>query len=199
MLPCYILNPFVFKFTVMPQEYKGFTLIELLVVIAIIGILSAVGLIALNGVREKARDVAKKSDLKQLATGLLLYHDANANLYPSSTIDGVDTWTSLPSAQQAIRADAVGCPACSFFNAMVGNSRYIARLPVINTASPTELSRQFWYISCNGDGSGNQTIAEQYVLLTEIERPTTPSNSWWIFSSTTSNGVESAPTSTPCL
>ena len=183
----------------MSQQPRGFTLIELLVVIAIIGILSAVGLIALNGAREKARDVAKKSDLKQLATGLLLYHDANANLYPDSTIDGVDSWTSLSGAQLAVRADAAGCPACSFFTAMVGNSRYIARLPELNTSSPTALSRQFWYISCNGDGSGNQSIAEQYVLLTEIERPAISTNTWWVFSSATSYGVERAPTPTPCL
>ncbi|MFA6512309.1 MAG: prepilin-type N-terminal cleavage/methylation domain-containing protein, partial [Patescibacteria group bacterium] len=35
----------------MTNQKKGFTLIELLVVIAIIGILSAIGLVSLNGAR----------------------------------------------------------------------------------------------------------------------------------------------------
>ncbi len=57
------------------MQKKGFTLIELLVVIAIIGILSAIGLVSLNGAREKARDAQRKSDLSQIRTALVLYYD----------------------------------------------------------------------------------------------------------------------------
>ncbi len=66
----------------MQQTKKGFTLIELLVVIAIIGILSAIGLVSLNGARERARDAKRKSDLSQISTGLALYYDDNSSVYP---------------------------------------------------------------------------------------------------------------------
>lgn len=62
---------------------RGFTLIELLVVIAIIGILSSIVLASLNTARSQARDVNRKSDLKQLQIALELYFENN-NGYPST-------------------------------------------------------------------------------------------------------------------
>lgn len=66
----------------MTNNKKGFTLIELLVVIAIIGILSAIGLVSLNGAREKARDSQRKSDIAQMGTAMALFFDDNSNQYP---------------------------------------------------------------------------------------------------------------------
>lgn len=54
---------------------KGFTLIELLVAIAIIGILSALILTNLQDARARARDIQRKSDLKQLKTSLRMYYN----------------------------------------------------------------------------------------------------------------------------
>ena len=48
------------------MKKPGFTLIEILVVIAIIGLLSGVILVAINPARAKARDVRRKSELRQV-------------------------------------------------------------------------------------------------------------------------------------
>lgn len=56
---------------------KGFTLIELLVVVAIIGILSTIGLVALNGARGKARDAKRASDIRQYALSFQSFIDGN--------------------------------------------------------------------------------------------------------------------------
>ncbi len=60
---------------------SGFTLIELLVVISIIGILSALLLANMVGIRERGRDSALKNDLKQFKTALRMYYNDNQS-YP---------------------------------------------------------------------------------------------------------------------
>lgn len=57
----------------MGQSRKGFTLIELLVVIAIIAILAAILFPVFAKAREAARKTQCASNMKQIATGLLMY------------------------------------------------------------------------------------------------------------------------------
>lgn len=66
------------------QFSKGFTLIELLVVIAIIGVLTAVLLVNLVGIRERGADTKKKADLNQLKNALRLYYN-DYQAYPSAS------------------------------------------------------------------------------------------------------------------
>jgi type II secretion system protein G len=63
------------------KSFKAFTLIELLIVIAVIGILVAVILPNLIGMRERARDTVKKNDLAQLGKALRLYYN-DYGFYP---------------------------------------------------------------------------------------------------------------------
>jgi len=62
----------------------GFTLIELLVVISIIGFLSTLAVVSLQNARKKARDTARKSDMKQMQTAVELYYDDHSS-YPSTS------------------------------------------------------------------------------------------------------------------
>lgn len=67
------------------RKKTGFTLIELLVVVLLIGILSGVILSVVNvsGIRAKARDNNRKSDLKKVQTALELYFLDNRK-YPTT-------------------------------------------------------------------------------------------------------------------
>lgn len=69
---------------------KGFTLIELLVVIAIIAILAAILFPVFAQAREKARQTQCTSNMKQIATGVLMY--AQDYAVPSATRAMRPTW-----------------------------------------------------------------------------------------------------------
>lgn len=66
---------------------RGFTLIELLVVISIIGILAVLISANLNSARSRARDAARKSDIKNIQTALRLYYNDKGS-YPATVTFG---------------------------------------------------------------------------------------------------------------
>ncbi len=126
----------------MQKQKKGFTLIELLVVIAIIGILSAIGLVSLNGAREKARDSKRQSDLSSVKSAIALYYDDNNSLYPA-TNDSSSTggaWASLATALVPT---------------------YSGALPLSATAGATTGNKGYWYIVSSD--------RVHYLLYTQLE------------------------------
>lgn len=73
-----------------PNLSSGFTLIELLIVIAIIGILTTLLMVNFIGIRQRARDAERKSDLRQIQAALELYR-ADTSDYPSSPLPACGT------------------------------------------------------------------------------------------------------------
>ena len=79
----------------MNRQWRGFTLIELLVVIAIIAVLMAILMPALQRVKEQAREITCRSNLRQYGIAQALYLDDNDDRYPSA-------WTSLVKTEQPV-------------------------------------------------------------------------------------------------
>lgn len=127
---------------------KGFTLIELLIVIAIIGILTALVTTNLQGVRQRARDTRRKSDLRAVQQALRLYYN-DAKEFPASNagfeIVGCGT-IAIP----------VDCPWGDAF--ATTESTYMGSLPLDPSSNTTSIEYQ--YYALNDD---------QYALVAKLE------------------------------
>jgi len=80
-----ILN---FKFQIPRRSGDGFTLIELLLVVVIIGILSTLVVVNFIGIRGRARDAQRKTDLNQIRTALQLYNSDEGSFPDNSDYTG---------------------------------------------------------------------------------------------------------------
>jgi len=70
------------------KKKSGFTLIELLVVIAIIGLLASIVLVSMGGVRAKARDAKRQSDMRQITTAQEMYYGDMESYLTNAALDG---------------------------------------------------------------------------------------------------------------
>ncbi len=70
------------------KSQQGFTLLEILVVMIIVGVLVALGINSYLSAQIKARDGARKSDLRQITEGLEMYYN-DKGTYPTSTVEGL--------------------------------------------------------------------------------------------------------------
>ncbi|MDE2026620.1 MAG: prepilin-type N-terminal cleavage/methylation domain-containing protein [Patescibacteria group bacterium] len=89
---------------------SGFTLIELLIVMAIIGVLASLLLTSFIGVRERARDGRRKSDISQMQAALEQYRADNADYPNSSTLStcGGSLGAGSSTYMQKIPCDPLG-------------------------------------------------------------------------------------------
>jgi general secretion pathway protein G len=120
---------------------KGFTLIELLVVVAIIGILSALLMSNFVGIRQRARDGQRKSDLRQIQSALELYRADNGS-YPTdpaiftggSIVCNVALSSGGVTYMKSIPCDPLGTASSPLFYQYVGTTaNYCIRACLENT------------------------------------------------------------------
>lgn len=128
------------------MKKNAFTLIELLVVIAVLGVLIAVILPNLIGVRARARDSARKNDLRQLKIAMRMYYNDH-QLYPEDDGNG-----SILACGEA-EGEAELCPNQDGSFAK-GEVVYMKELPA---------SDQFFY--------AQQANGEDFLLFTILESP----------------------------
>jgi len=126
-----IINNLKFKIN---NSIKGFTLIELLIVIAIIGVLSTLLMANFIGVRQRARDAQRKSDIRQLQSALEIYRSDNGG-YPLTA--------------------SVACP--NSLTATVNGSAvtYMTKVP----CDPTNTSPFVYKYTVSGVGNTGYTIS----------------------------------------
>lgn len=72
----------------MPKGDSGFTLVEILIVVLVLSVLATIAIPTYFTLNERAREIATRSDMRTIATGLELYNSLQ-EAYPT-TAEGLD-------------------------------------------------------------------------------------------------------------
>lgn len=121
----------------------GFTLIELLIVIAIIGVLSALLMANFVGIRQRARDAQRKSDVRQIQSALEFYRSDKGTYPLTAEIGACGTALDDPINSSVIYMSKIPCdPGNNTYNGgryyySSAGSTYILGACLENTADRT--------------------------------------------------------------
>ncbi len=88
------------------QSKSGFTIVELLVVVVVMGILSAVALVAFNGIQQQARESQLLAGIDALEKGLRMYEFKNGHFPDLTDVVPGDDFTAA-----CVQPTAGGWPA----------------------------------------------------------------------------------------
>jgi prepilin-type N-terminal cleavage/methylation domain-containing protein len=154
------------------RNMKAFTLIEMLVVISLIGILASLVSVSFSSAQKQARDVTRKSDLKQYQTSLEVFANLASGLYPYRT--ATDASTTL----------------CNDLNTVIEPNISCSEDPKVAT------NGAYRYIS-NGSGALGSSTGTAYVLWAKLENPAT--TTYYVVCSTGKVGTTTTlPTTSTC-
>ena len=157
------------------RRRAGFTLIELLVVIAIIAILAAILFPVFAQAREKARQTACLSNMKQIGIGLMMYASDYDTQYPPSQLGVAPVIVSWPQLMQPYikNQDVFVCPSTSQ-SPFAPDGKLIFGGTARSYCSQTHTAVSFGVLT-GGDGS-----QEQPFLVNRLSygRNLIPYNAW---------------------
>jgi len=129
----------------MSDKRRGFTLIELLVVIAIIAILAAILFPVFARAREAARATTCRSNLRQIATGMLMYVQDYDEVMFHGVVGGLGLCGTEGMHGTVLGAWPDGTVQYGYWNAVI--QPYIKNAQLF--ACPSEAAPHRWNSSCN--------------------------------------------------
>jgi prepilin-type N-terminal cleavage/methylation domain-containing protein/prepilin-type processing-associated H-X9-DG protein len=152
----------------MQRSNRAFTLIELLVVIAIIAILAAILFPVFAQAREKARQAACTSNLKQLGTAMMMYAQDYDETYPcgwGSADNGQSMWrnTLYPYVQKYSNLTTTNTATYQpWYDGATFSSMGIYMCPSV-PGSPRDYGPSAYGYNAHGGGSAGPAMTRGWV------------------------------------
>ena len=116
--------------SIVNRKSLGFTLVELLIVVGIIGILATLLMANFIGVRQRARDAQRKSDVRQIQSALEIYR-SDIGSYPAALY-------------------STSCPTSSSLVGGTPTNTYMQKIPCDPSSSTYYNSGSYLYTSSGG-------------------------------------------------
>ena len=171
----------------MKKSTSGFTIVELLIVIVVIAILAAITIVAYNGIQERARFTAMRSDIVALNKAIQLYYADNGS-YPVTPTTGTGCSGSWCGFDQVTGENFIPGLIPKYINST-------PQLPAANSSNDTYLYRSptgadYKLIRLYSVGGNLLSVNEQSAMAdlrtTDCGTPSTNIDRWGYWSSANS-------------